>query len=79
MRPILAKKSHKNNSVDDEQAMRESSIFSSFGGICEPKVEGSYNNSKICICEESIGINAPNIRFNTHSKYAVRFQEDSKT
>jgi hypothetical protein len=52
---------------------RELYFLHIWGRMRAKKMNGSYNDSKICILKESIGINAPNIRFNTHSKYAVRF------
>ena len=56
----MGKKSHKNNSVN-RRTSNERLFSPHLGAYTSQKSEESYNDSKICVCEESIGINAPDI------------------
>jgi hypothetical protein len=70
MRPIWAKKSHKNNSVN-RRTSNERLFSPHLGAYTSQKSEESYNDSKICVFEESIGINAPDIGQKSHKNNSV--------
>jgi hypothetical protein len=39
--------------------MHERAFFSTFWDVSGLKVNGSYNNSKMCVSEEIVRVNAP--------------------